>query len=136
VTRESPKPYEERTSEKRTGESNPGNVDAAGTDSRGATKNGAFDEFWAQYPRKRSKQAAERAFKRAVKHGTAPQEIIAGAMRYAQERDGQEPKYTKYPATWLNDGCWEDEPSPPARQLQPRNPGVAYLLKIAGGGHE
>jgi len=35
---------------------------------------------------------------------------IAGAQRYAVERQGQPPKYTKHPATWLNGGCWEDDP--------------------------
>jgi hypothetical protein len=130
VTQESPKPYEERTSEIRTGESNPGNVDAAGTDSRGATKN-AFDEFWQQYPKKVAKLAAQKAFAQAVKK-TASQEILAGVMRYAAERDGQDSKFTKHPATWLKSGCWEDEPSPPAQPQ--RRPAVAALLRM-GGNH-
>jgi hypothetical protein len=132
VTQESPRPYEERTSEIRTGESNPGNVDAAGTDSRGATKNAAFEEFWRQYPKKVAKLAAQKAFARAVKNGTAPAEILAGAMRYAAERDGQDSKYTKHPATWLTSGCWADEASPPARPQ--RRAAVAALLRI--GGHD
>jgi hypothetical protein len=42
-----------------------------------------------------------------------PQELIAGAMRYAAARMGQDHEYTKSPAAWLRDGCWRDEPSPP-----------------------
>ena len=26
-------------------------------------------------------------------------------------RAGEDPRYTKHPATWLNGNCWEDEPS-------------------------
>lgn len=29
-------------------------------------------------------------------------------MRYAAERDGENPRYTKNPATWLNKACWND----------------------------
>ncbi len=42
-----------------------------------------------------------------------PADLLSGAMRYAAERSGQDPKYTKHPATWLNSGCWSDEPSAP-----------------------
>lgn len=28
------------------------------------------------------------------------------------KRKGQDPQYTKQPASWLNARCWEDEPSP------------------------
>src|SRR5262249_38008595 len=85
----------------------------AGADSENPGK--AFEKFWAQYPLKKAKLAAQKASERAVKHGTAPQEIMAGVMRYAADRDGQDPKYTKHAATWLNGGCWADEVSLPAR---------------------
>ncbi len=71
-----------------------------------------FIEFWQHYPRKVGRKTAERAFAKAVKEGADPKDIIAGAMRYAAERDGQEPQFTKHPSTWLNAGCWEDEPAP------------------------
>jgi Helix-turn-helix domain len=70
----------------------------------------AFDRFWAVYPRRVAKEAARKAFAGAIKRGGALVEaLIAGAQRYAAERTGQNPKYTKHPATWLNAGCWEDE---------------------------
>lgn len=69
-----------------------------------------FDEFWAIYPRHVAKQAAARMYKRAIK-STTPDRIKRGAARYAQERAGQDPAYTKHPATWLNGGCWDDEPA-------------------------
>jgi hypothetical protein len=96
---------------------------------------GAFESFWTQYPRKVAKLAAQKAFAQAVKKGVAPEDIIRGAMRYAAERVGQDHKYTKHPATWLNGGCWADEPGSPARQPQNRNPAVAALLRF-GGNHD
>jgi hypothetical protein len=66
----------------------------------------AFEEFWRCYPRKVAKDAARRAF---VAAGVDRELLIAGAKRYAIERAGEDPKFTKHPATWLNAGCWEDE---------------------------
>jgi hypothetical protein len=71
----------------------------------------AFERFWQTYPRKAGKQAALRAFARAVtKQHVDPAQIISAAARYAAERAGEDPTYTKHPATWLNAGCWDDEP--------------------------
>jgi hypothetical protein len=79
-------------------------------DRRSATDDGgAFERFWAAYPRRVAKEAAKRAFAAAIKRGADVEALIAGAQRYAVERTGQESRYTKHPATWLNGGCWEDE---------------------------
>lgn len=71
-----------------------------------------FTEFWAVYPRKVAKADALKAWTSALKR-TDPATLIAGAMRYAAERTGQDSTYTKHPATWLNKGCWTDEPAAP-----------------------
>jgi hypothetical protein len=76
----------------------------------------AFAEFFAAYPRRVAKEAARKAWSRAIEGGAEPERLIAGAKRYAVERAGQEPRYTKHPATWLNAGCWEDE-SPGAETI-------------------
>lgn len=81
----------------------------------------AFKGFWNQYPRRAGKKTAEKAFGKAVKEGASPQDIIAGAMRYAAERDGQEARFTKHPSTWLNAGCWEDEPAPQGANTRQSN---------------
>lgn len=76
-------------------------------------KNGAsgelFDRFWAAYPRRVAKEAARKAFAKAIENGVDPELLIAGAKRYAAERYGQDPRYTKHPTTWLNGGCWHDD---------------------------
>lgn len=102
----------------------------------------AFKEFWHHFPRKAGKKTAEKAFKKAVKDGTDSRDILAGTMRYAAERDGQEQRFTKHPSTWLNAGCWEDEPMPQnttSRQLTRRMTAseFAQMRTLAmDGGHQ
>ena len=83
-----------------------------------------FQAFWALFPKRRDKRAAERAWRAAIKNGANPADIIAGAERYAAERKNQDARYTKYPATWLNAGAWEDEPDP-----QPQESEMMQALK-------
>lgn len=71
-----------------------------------------FEDFWRTYPRRVGKIAAEKAYAKALAAGTTPDELIAGASFYAMEKKLSDPKYIKHPATWLNDGCWQDEPDP------------------------
>jgi hypothetical protein len=68
-----------------------------------------FDRWWAAFPKKIGKLKARRLHAKAVKDGADPHRLQAGAERYAQERAGQDPQYTKHPTTWLRDGCWDDE---------------------------
>ena len=70
---------------------------------------GHFEEWWHVYPKKVAKEQARRAFKPALKKASVDV-LIAGAERYAEERRGQDPRFTKHAATWLNGGCWQDEP--------------------------
>jgi hypothetical protein len=66
-----------------------------------------FDDFWRIYPKKVDRGEALRAFVKAREN--APfEDIVLGAMRYATERTGQDPRFTKHPATWLSKACWTD----------------------------
>ncbi|WP_199572684.1 helix-turn-helix domain-containing protein [Streptomyces murinus] len=79
----------------------------------------AFGAFWINYPKKRAREEARKAWIAAIKRGANPQHIVTAAQSYARERASQDPKYTKYPATWLNKGCYDDEPDPqPGPQLR------------------
>lgn len=72
-----------------------------------------FDEFWEAYPKRSTaspKKPARQKFDRAVKNGTDPDSIIAGAKAYAAEMDKAEKAGTEFvamPATWLNQERWE-----------------------------
>jgi hypothetical protein len=68
-----------------------------------------FDEFWALYPRKVGKTAAERKWVTLVRNGTDPTVIIAGLRRHLPELDSRAVKFRPHPATWLSQGRWEDE---------------------------
>ncbi|MBR0746188.1 hypothetical protein JQ582_19845 [Bradyrhizobium japonicum] len=71
----------------------------------------AFAEFWAIYPLKVGKLDAEKAYLAKAKAGVATAVMNAGAARYAAERSGQDPKFTKHPTKWIKGECWNDEPS-------------------------
>ncbi|MDA1056058.1 MAG: hypothetical protein O3C40_37230 [Planctomycetota bacterium] len=76
-----------------------------------------FEEFWAVYPRKIAKGAAEKAWKTACKH-TSEQTIIDATKRFADAMADQEEKtFIKHPATWLTGQCWLDELPPPAEKV-------------------
>jgi hypothetical protein len=74
---------------------------------------GAFGEFWRQYPKREGQDGARRAFNEVVGKGADPQAIIQGAMRYAAERTDKPERYTAMAANWLRDGRWKDKPSKP-----------------------
>lgn len=75
----------------------------------------AFDRFWRIYPRKVAPLAAVRAWNKAIRTNVSAKLILDAAEFYAMERRGQDPTYTKHPATWLNAACWQDEPDPTYR---------------------
>ena len=72
-----------------------------------------FDLFYSIYPRKAGRLKAETAMVKALKRAPA-EEIIAGAMRFRDDPN-REPEFTPHPATWLNQGRWDDDPLPPRR---------------------
>lgn len=69
-----------------------------------------FEEFWKEYPKKRDKGAAYKAFQSALSRAKF-EEILAGTIRY-REDPTRKPEYTKYPASWLNADAWENEYEP------------------------
>ena len=71
---------------------------------------GAFDAFWASYPRKVAKQDAVKAWNKLKPSEELVQTILAAVQdqdksRQWQRDDGQ---YIPYPATWLNGKRWQD----------------------------
>ena len=72
----------------------------------------SFGAFWIVFPKKRDREEAKKAWIAALGRGANPQHIVDSATGYAKERAGEDAKYTKYPATWLNKGCYDDEPDP------------------------
>jgi hypothetical protein len=90
----------------------PDGIENTSASPRADDHGGRFAEFWDAYPKRVAKQAAEKAWAKALQSGVDAIRLVEGARRYAAQRDGQDPRYTKHPATWLSSGCWDDEPEP------------------------
>ena len=67
-----------------------------------------FDAFWKEYPRKRAKDDAVKAWK---KHKPDIQAVLNKIREFKQShewtREGG--RFIPYPASWLNSMGWEDE---------------------------
>ena len=67
-----------------------------------------FDLFWQAYPKKVGKEAARKAFSRAK----APLESLLTAIerqKCGNQWTAENGRFIPNPATWLNQGRWEDE---------------------------
>jgi hypothetical protein len=84
----------------------------------------AFEEWWKIYPRTRGvpKKPARISFLRAVKAGVDSQRMItaAGSFAAAVRAKGTAEKHMPYPASWLNQERWDDEPEETPRELAAR----------------
>lgn len=74
-----------------------------------------FADFYKQFPRKKARGDAEKAWNQAVKKGHAPDEIMAGLMRNLADLQRRDPQFIPYPATWLRSESFFDEPDPTPR---------------------
>jgi uncharacterized protein YdaU (DUF1376 family) len=74
----------------------------------------AFDAWWDFYPRKAGKDAARKAYAMALKRGATDADLALGLQR---QRWPDEVRFIPHPATWLNQGRWQDDPdaSAPSR---------------------
>lgn len=70
-----------------------------------------FDSFWKEYPKKVSKVAAIKAWKKlkpdGILYGTIMSALEKWKLSDEWQRDGGQ--YIPHPATWLNGRRWEDE---------------------------
>lgn len=80
-------------------------------DASPAPKVPTFEDFYAVYPRRKEPVAAKKAWDKAVKLVGA-ERVMAGAERYANDPNLPEKQFIPYPASWLNNGCWDDDPEP------------------------
>ncbi len=88
-------------------QSNPIQVESE-TETETEARARAFDAFWIAYPKKVGKEAARKAFAKVK----APVETLIAAVKQQKnspqwkKENGQ---FIPNPATWLNQGRWEDE---------------------------
>ena len=94
-----------------------------------------FDRFWAAYPRKVGKGAAERSFER-IRPDAALLDGMLRAIETQRQSDTWQRGYIPNPATWLNQRRWEDEPdgmTAPAAQQTPHSPPPPTPVLDPGG---
>lgn len=77
-----------------------------------------FDAWYAEYPRKKAKGAAVKAYRAARKKADAAS-ILAGLRLQLPELRKRPAEKQPYPATWLNGECWNDQPDSNVSHLRP-----------------
>ena len=103
-----------------------------GTKERGTKeKDELFEKFWKVYPRRAGKQNALTAWRKALGISDA-ETIINAAESYANDPNREE-RFTAHPATWLNQGRWEDDPLPNTTPMTARE---VMFKKIDAFGEE
>lgn len=70
----------------------------------------SFDVFYQAYPKRRARGKAEQAYTKALLGGATSEDLLAGAKRYSAEVRGKEEQFVAFPASWLNQKRWLDEP--------------------------
>lgn len=81
-----------------------------------------FAEWYAAYPLRKERDAASKAFNKAVAKVGDVQILFDAAKRYTETDPYVRRGYIKNPATWLNKGCWKDEPDAQADQKRNERP--------------
>ena len=73
-----------------------------------------FDQFWAAYPRKVGKADALKKWQKINPDSALIEKIMTAVEVASQSEQWNEAggKYIPHPATWLNQGRWDDEPLP------------------------
>ena len=69
-----------------------------------------FAEWYAAYPCHKERADAAKAYLKVVNSGVDPAILLAGAKSYCTDLKVLA-GFVKNPATWLNKGCWTDEPT-------------------------
>ena len=90
-----------------------GSGDSVCGDSAGSSDSeGGFGRFWQAYPRKIGKGTARKAWEK-LRPGDALTETILAAVerdKGTEQWRRERGRFVPYPATWLNQSRWEDDP--------------------------
>ena len=83
----------------------------------------SFDAFWQAYPKKKAKDAARKAWGRRKPDAALQARILSAIAAQSRSEDWTKDggKFIPFPATWLNQGRWQDETDGP--------------VLVASGGH-
>ena len=84
--------------------------------SESKTRETRFGEFWAAYPRKQGKGAAEKAWGKIKPNAEVFDQIMNAveSQKHCEQWQKHNGQFIPNPATWLNQRRWEDEPGTPS----------------------
>lgn len=71
--------------------------------------NDYFFDFWEAHPRPNNEANSKKLFDAAVEAGADPAQIVAAAIAYDEENEGNSRQYLKMSDGWLADGRWKDQ---------------------------
>ncbi len=77
-----------------------------------------FTQFWAAYPRKVSKAAAERAFLKLKPDAALLEKLLSALAWQRTQPQWQDVQYVPHASTWLNGRRFEDEPFQPCSEIR------------------
>lgn len=97
----------------------------------GAVLPTGFDVFWMAYPKKKSKDAARKAFEKRAVSDDLLRRMLDAIEWQKQTRDWTKDggQYIPNPATWLNGAGWEDEQSVPVPAMNQSTASVVAALR-------
>lgn len=75
-----------------------------------------FEDLWQHFSRKVGKDDAHRAWQK-VRRRVSHADLVAAVKAQARLDAGKEKRFIAHPATWLNDGRWQDEDLQPPKPL-------------------
>lgn len=78
---------------------------------RESIKENQAEQIYQAYPRKVGPHKAKKKIEKALKEEVGFHELLQSVKRYAKCVDGKDPKFIPYPATWINEGRWKDDPA-------------------------
>ena len=85
-----------------------------------------FEELWTLFPRKVGKDDAFRSWKKV--RGRIEHDALKTAIsKHAALVAGKEKQFIPHPATWLNDGRWQDEELQPAPEPVTHSGGKVWI---------
>lgn len=90
---------------------NQNRIESESESNQNRSSDDAFELFWSAYPKKVGKQAALRAWKKAKANpGLVDKMLVAiEQQRRSKQWTDKGGQYIPNPATWLNEGRWDDE---------------------------
>jgi hypothetical protein len=81
---------------------------------KGSAEPEGFKEWYAVYPKKKKPDAAKRAYVKVIRSGRIDHaRLMERTTAFAAEwtdKPKEERRFIPYPASWLNDGSYDDEP--------------------------